>query len=384
MTKKIALLLTGILAFGLASSAGAQERKPELKRVRVLIVIDTNAPVIGKAVLADKASFLRILKEGIPADRYTVDILEDKNAHPDKIIAYYSKLKTGPDEALLFCYSGHGGTDERDHCFTIFGDGKAKTVWEKNRYYRFPRQSVVNAMRAKKPGLVLLLTACCSNYLPAKPDNLAGAAPPAAITAIKPVIRSLFFEHRGIVDITAAPPGEVALGYDTTGSLFGEELTKLLLGSPMGIGTGDFVTWQAFHKRLQEQMFASAMAHKRDEEALKKAGKLDKVSPAWGVQRAYGFQLADEGKVPRPKWSLGLNSDKHSGNGLIVLAAIADSPAGRAGFRKGDIVLNVNGRPVNSSYDLKRAIASSEGTLKIQFRRAGQVQTVEVKLDKLD
>ena len=51
----------------------------------------------------------QFLQKGLPPDRYTLDCLENGNDLPYKILAYYANLETGPDEALLFYYVGHGG-----------------------------------------------------------------------------------------------------------------------------------------------------------------------------------------------------------------------------------------------------------------------------------
>src|SRR5579885_3205767 len=82
-----------ILMAGGASPAFAQKRARELDRIHVLVVIDT----------AEETP-------GFPADRYTLKVLEGDNLMPDQIVDYYRDLKTGPNEGLVFFYSGHGAT----------------------------------------------------------------------------------------------------------------------------------------------------------------------------------------------------------------------------------------------------------------------------------
>ena len=393
MRTKLALRLATIAAVlagaSLDNRAAAQERQPELKKLRVLMVIDTYAPRLKDVVQRDKEHMQEFLKEGIPPDRYDVGYIEGKNATPTKILDYYANLKTGPDEALLFFYVGHGGMTESDHFLTLEADGQSPNTFEGIRYYMLARKAIVNSMRNNKPGLIVLLTACCSAYLPDRADNTVGALPPKTVVAkeIKPVIRSLFFEHRGIVDITAAPPGESALGNGTRGTIFTNNFVNLALQDDLSKykTSGDFVTWKAFHARLKDQMNASAMMIKRAEEEAKKAGKLDKVQPELDVQLAYDFQLADEGKVPRPKWRFGVVVDTHDGRGLKIQSVFPDTPAAKAGLREGDVILSMNGRALESTYDFTRSIADSDGKLKIEVStaRTGKTETLSVTLDKL-
>jgi hypothetical protein len=361
----------------------------------VLLAIDTFAPRLQEIVPCDKALMLKMLEEGLPPDRYTVDILENGNDTPTKILHYYANLQTGPDEALLFYYVGHGGMTDKDHILTIEGDGKSQYTYGGNRYYRLTRQAVVNAMRAKQPGLAVLLTACCSGYIPERGErNIAGslgAAPPQKIVPaeMRPLLRSLFFEHRGVVDITAAAPGDLAIGIPKLGTIFTNELVGIALnGDPRQFNaTGDFVTWKAFHKALQKDMNDFAMEVKHIQEEAKKAGKIDKVQPELDVQLAYGFQLADEGKVPRPKWLFGVSENEYrGGTGVKLYTVFPNTPAEKAGLRVGDVIKTMNGQPIESNYDFTRTVDSSNGELKIEYveAKSGNAKKVDVTLKKLE
>lgn len=64
-----------------------------------------------------------------------------------------------------------------------------------------------------------------------------------------------------------------------------------------------------------------------------------------------------------------------SGQGLLVKSVIADSPAHRAGFQAGDVLIQINGRNVTSALDLKQSVeATADGQLLIQFVREGRPQ----------
>jgi Do/DeqQ family serine protease len=69
--------------------------------------------------------------------------------------------------------------------------------------------------------------------------------------------------------------------------------------------------------------------------------------------------------------------------GLLVSTITSGSPAARAGLRQNDVILSVNGVPVNETSALTFQIASrSPGeTVPIQIRRNGRAETLRVRLE---
>jgi serine protease Do len=65
---------------------------------------------------------------------------------------------------------------------------------------------------------------------------------------------------------------------------------------------------------------------------------------------------------------------------------LPDTPAAKAGLKKGDVILQLNGQPVNSANDLTLRISQSEpgSPAKLQISRDGRTQNVDVKLTELD
>ena len=71
------------------------------------------------------------------------------------------------------------------------------------------------------------------------------------------------------------------------------------------------------------------------------------------------------------------------GDGVLVNRVVPDSPADRAGMRKGDVITSVNGRRVESPAELAEVISSqSEGSnVAIRIvRRGGGPQTLNVRI----
>ena len=71
--------------------------------------------------------------------------------------------------------------------------------------------------------------------------------------------------------------------------------------------------------------------------------------------------------------------------GALVGSVEADKPAGRAGLKRGDVILKVNGQPVNSANDLRLRISqTAPGTsVDLTIWRDSKTQDVKVQLGEL-
>jgi hypothetical protein len=239
MRRAIVVGLVALVALALAPAAHAQPR--ELKRLRVLLVINSDTdPDTADSVRHDRNNMLKVLEKYIPGRRRTIDVLQGKRVTREDILRYYRNLKTGPDESLLFYYAGHGAIDSKlGHCLTPRRD---RASW-------VPRADVRKAMRNTGAGLVVLLTDCCSTVVNAKP------LPKEPGPGTSYVMRCLFFQHRGLVDITAAQDGTGSYGDPVYGGVFTSALISLL---PESVDELDrdhdgFVTWKQFFPRLTRE-----------------------------------------------------------------------------------------------------------------------------------
>lgn len=71
------------------------------------------------------------------------------------------------------------------------------------------------------------------------------------------------------------------------------------------------------------------------------------------------------------------------GEGLLVKNVREDSPAAKAGLRAGDVITEVDGKKVNGSFDLSRAInEKKEGDVNLTIVRDRNRQTISVKPEK--
>src|SRR5437867_5415401 len=73
-------------------------------------------------------------------------------------------------------------------------------------------------------------------------------------------------------------------------------------------------------------------------------------------------------------------------NGVEVVEVVADSPAARTGFRPGDIILEVDGTPIEDVADLQRLMVGEAlgGPMHLRVWRDREVRTFEVRPTELE
>jgi serine protease Do len=86
--------------------------------------------------------------------------------------------------------------------------------------------------------------------------------------------------------------------------------------------------------------------------------------------------------TPELAQTFGLGSQK----GALISQVFPNGPAARAGVQSGDVVIDLNGRAVDSPGALSRAVASVRpgGTAKLRLLREGKERVVEVKVAERD
>lgn len=86
------------------------------------------------------------------------------------------------------------------------------------------------------------------------------------------------------------------------------------------------------------------------------------------------------------RWSLyqrGITLNTELTSGTVVIEVQKDSPAAKAGLKRGDIITEINGTKVDSSKTLQYALYKQKvgDTIKITYEREGKMQTTETTLD---
>ncbi|SRR5579883_562677 len=229
------------MALGLAAAAGPA---PELRKVHALLVVDTMSS-LAESVKVDGERMERLLYNNLPADRSEIRVLTGKDVSAEGILAYYRTLKVTPNDALLFYYAGHGATDPEKGQFLALHELKAKPLI---------RGDLRRAMEQNRPGLIVIITDCCSDRHPLPGKMRRIYEEEGRARAIQPVLRCLLYQSRGVVDITASS-GNAAFGDDHEGGIFTRSIDKLVRGGIENLDADrdGFVSWPEFFARVQKE-----------------------------------------------------------------------------------------------------------------------------------
>lgn len=103
------------------------------------------------------------------------------------------------------------------------------------------------------------------------------------------------------------------------------------------------------------------------------------------------MQLIDGGKVIRGYLGVGIQELTHElaesfglpdTDGVLVGEVFEETPASRAGFREGDVIVAVNGRNVRNVNELRHAVAALKpgATVPVEVYREGGKKTLKVKI----
>ncbi|MEA5504394.1 HhoA/HhoB/HtrA family serine endopeptidase [Halotia wernerae UHCC 0503] len=118
--------------------------------------------------------------------------------------------------------------------------------------------------------------------------------------------------------------------------------------------------------------------------------------------KAIASQLQRDGKVAHPYLGVQMvtltpqlakqnNTDPNSPiqipevNGVVVIRVIPNSPAATAGVRRGDVIVQVDGKPITSAEQLQNIVEDSRlgQVLQVKVQRGSQIQSLSVRTAEL-
>jgi serine protease Do/serine protease DegQ len=96
-------------------------------------------------------------------------------------------------------------------------------------------------------------------------------------------------------------------------------------------------------------------------------------------------QLVKFGEVKRGRLGISM-TDVVGGEGAAIADVQADSPASKAGLRKGDVVTGFNGRPVRGAAELRArlGVVPVGDTVELQVQRGGEKRTLKAQIGAIE
>jgi Do/DeqQ family serine protease len=103
------------------------------------------------------------------------------------------------------------------------------------------------------------------------------------------------------------------------------------------------------------------------------------------MARAVMDQLVKFGEVRRGRLGISM-TDVVGGEGATVAEVQADSPASKAGLRKADVVVGLNGRPVRGAAELRArlGVVPVGDTVELQVQRGGEKRTLKAQVAAIE
>lgn len=183
------------------------------QNLHVLMVIDNGNPKTAARHSVDKQRIEGlintevgpVLKKVNSSTEVKVDELlsNDGQATRDNILSWLRNLNLGADDMVFLYYSGHGAADKTGakERFLLLQGGKTY------------RKEIAKAVEELNCRLKILITEVCSTG----PVNR-----PAVITTAdqESIIRNLFLEHEGFLNVTSTTLGHKAMGDNVEGGWF--------------------------------------------------------------------------------------------------------------------------------------------------------------------
>ena len=151
---------------------------------------------------------------------------------------YLHRLRSSQEDTVLIYYNGHGSIQSFDSEHVLNFDQSKDAV---------PRAKLREWLEQKPASLKMLITDTCSNYAETPGPDLSVSFS-EGLPKNRLHTEDLFLQHTGILDITAAAPGQFVFGSNSVGGYFTAALIESFTAKADGVSsdkeTADgFLSW---------------------------------------------------------------------------------------------------------------------------------------------
>ena len=204
--------------------------------IHVLIVSDDGNPRTGKQHGADKDRIEGLMKSSValmlevenPAAMINIDELlsSDRQLTKNNIFGWLRNVNPGADDVVFVYFSGRGGADKTD--------AKERFLYGQDDEKLY-RKEIATLMAGMQCRLKILITEAHSVGPPAttpmQSTNTRRTVDLGATATLTEtdVLRQLFLEHKGFLNLTSTSLGYMSLGYESIGGYFTASLMNAII-----------------------------------------------------------------------------------------------------------------------------------------------------------
>ena len=185
-----------------------------------------------------------------------------------QVAEWVVNLQPAAEDTVLIYYNGHGVIGAFDTHYLLFDPGVSGDSLD--------RGTLSQTLRGQSAQLRLLITDTCSNVSEDLSDDIYARYATIRPKKSRPYMQDLFLEHEGFLDITAASPGQFAIGNNDLGGHFTSALLSQGFTAVADTDRDGFLSWrEAFDKSVArtKALYQEATFSRSMEAELQKQGQ---------------------------------------------------------------------------------------------------------------
>jgi len=246
-------------------------------KLHLILVANTNDKSIGKTCVTDKDNMLSLFNEVAEFLElgFSPTVIEGSNFSKANVEKAINALRPGKNDIVIFYYSGHGFSKQKDNYTFPYMDLRDKSYQAFGEPYTINMESIFQRIKLLGARLNLVLSDCCNND-PSQTANMLNDEPNTRTSSIgwnKIKCIDLFLNPKRMSFImTAARKGELSAGTISDGGFFTFNFRETLEKTVGNFGREKIVSWSAILNTAQAQTIAS-ISGKRCRQADNSVGK---------------------------------------------------------------------------------------------------------------